>query len=416
MEELWASRPRPHGREETVATSDSRRRHLPALDRRAFLRTLAVGGAGLLAGCQGAPTPRPAGAPTVGPGGAPSTASAPADWDALVAAAKQEGQLVLHGPPNPDTRQMVPEAFTRRFGIPVEYNAVRTNELAAKMVAEKQAGLVTVDVMMIGLGTFADVLYPNGMLADVRSALILPEVTDPTVWLMEPADLFLDPEHTRLMRLFYTATCPLAINRDYADPALIKSAQDLLRPELKGKLSAEDPTVSGSGANTATHLYLLFGEDFVRRLYLDQAVTTRDYRQRADWLVRGTQPIALFMNAPDIDRAQKDGFPVDVVRTLPDLPGTTSSTFGVVGLIDGGPHANAARVFVNWIASREGLEVFSRAERVPGTRKDLDYAQWVPEYTIPLPGVNYLDTYTWDFKANTQPAAAAKVKEILAGR
>jgi len=233
---------------------------------------------------------------------------------------------------------------------------------------------------------------------------------------MDMSDIFLDPEENKLMRLFYTATSVVSVNRDYVDPGLIKSAQDLLRPEFRGKISVEDPTIAGSGANTATYIYLQHGEDFLRRLYAEQAVATRDNRQRSDWLVRGTHPIALSMNAAELDRILKDGFPIQVIRTLPDLPGTTGSAFGVAGLIEGAPHPNAGRVFVNWIASREGLEVFSRAERVPGTRKDLDYTQWVPEHGIPVAGANYTDTYNWDWKAHKQPAGAEKVKEILARR
>ncbi len=389
------------------------------LDRRAFLRALAVGGAGLLAACQ-APAARPASAPAPATPGVSGAGGAPGDWqarwDALLAAARQEGQLVIHGPPTPETRQQVPEAFTRRFGIPVEYNALRTSEIATKMVTEKQAGFTTIDAMLTGLSSYADVLYPNGLLADLRAALILPEVTDPAVWTLGLDDVFLDPEHRRLLRLFYTATAVVAVNRDYVDPALITSAQDLLRPELRGMISVEDATVPGSGANTATYYYLLFGEDFVRKLYGEQAVATRDNRQRADWLVRGSQPVALSMNAAELDKVLSDGFPIQVIRSLSDVPGTTGSAFGVVGLIEGAPHPNAAKVFVNWIASREGVEVFTRSERTPGTRKDLDYRHYIPEYSIPEPGVDYLDTYNWDFKAKKQPAAAERVKEILAGR
>jgi iron(III) transport system substrate-binding protein len=398
----------------------TRHGRLPVLNRRAFLRTLAASGAGLLAACQAPSAARPASAPEAAgaPGAAGSAAASDWEtrWNALLAAARQEGQLVIHGPPTPETRQTVPEAFTRRFGIPVEYNAVRTSEVAAKMVTEKQAGLITIDAMLTGLSSYADILYPNGLLADLRAALILPEVTDPALWNLEMAEIFLDPEQKRLMRLFYTATSVVVVNREHADPTLIQSGQDLLRPEFKGKISVEDPTVPGSGANTATYYYLLFGEDFVRRLYGEQAVTTRDNRQRADWLVRGSQPIALSMNAAELDKVLKDGFPIHVIRTLPDVPGTTGSAFGVVGLIEGAPHPNAAKLFVNWIASREGVEVYTQSERTPGTRKDLDYSQWIADHSIPVPGVNYMDTYNWDFKANKQPAAAERVKEILARR
>jgi hypothetical protein len=150
------------------------------LNRRAFLQRAAVGAGGLLlAGCQ--PQTPPAAARPPQPPGAGGSQPAPAAgagagqpgwqeaWDALVAAAKQEGALVLHGPPSAETRQQVPAAFTQRFGIPVEYIALRSSELAPRMVAEKQAGLVTIDAMITGFNSWADVLYPAGLVADLKS-------------------------------------------------------------------------------------------------------------------------------------------------------------------------------------------------------------------------------------------------------
>jgi iron(III) transport system substrate-binding protein len=393
-----------------------------AWPRRDFLRALTVGGgAALFGACQQAPPSAgsgPAGAagPATGAasppaGGAAASGDWEARWDALVEAARQEGALVLHGPPTPDTRQMVPEGFRRRFGIPVEYNGLRTSELAARMIGEKQAGLVSVDVLTTGMGTLADDLYPVGLLADIRPHLILPEVTDPSVWTLET--LWLDPEQQKLMRLFNSSTPVLSVNRDSVDATRFQVAADLLRPEYQGKIVGDDPSIRGTGGNTAAYLYLLFGEDFIRKLYGEQLVSTRDYRQWADWLARGTYPIALGFNPAELDKLLKDGFPIDVVRNLPDLPGSTSAAFGVCALVEGAPHPNAARLFANWIASREGLEIFSRAERVPGTRKDLDYSQWVSEFAIPMPGVNYFDTYNWEFKVKQQAAAQEKVREIL---
>src|SRR3546814_9631508 len=48
-------------------------------------------------------------------------------------------------------------------------------------------------------------------------------------------------------------------------------------------------------------------------------------------------------------------------------------------------HPNAARLFVNWIASREGIEIFSRARLEPTTRNDIDESFIRPEL-IPLAG------------------------------
>src|SRR5687768_17488653 len=43
------------------------------------------------------------------------------DWDRLVAAAQQEGRLVVAGPAFAQIRQQLPVEFKQRFGITMEY-------------------------------------------------------------------------------------------------------------------------------------------------------------------------------------------------------------------------------------------------------------------------------------------------------
>jgi iron(III) transport system substrate-binding protein len=389
-------------------------------DRRAFLRALAAGSVAALAACQqptantsgGAAAPAGA-APPSSAGGAATGGDWEARWNALVEGARREGGVVVSGPPTPETRVKVPEAFTRRFGVAVEYNSVRSSDLAARLITEKQAGATSVDVSLNGLGTIADDLYPAGLLADLRPHLILPEVVDPAVWATD--SLFVEPEQQKVLRLLVQRNAVLAINRDYLDPSRIRLAADLLLPELKGKIGGDDPTVGGPGRATAVALYVLMGEEFARKLYGEQITTTRDPRQASDWLARGTYPISLPPVPAEVERLRQEGFPIEIVDSLPDLGGWTAGGFGLCTLIEGAPHPNAARLFVNWLASREGLETFSRTERLAGTRNDIDYTPWVAAYTIPQPGVAYLDTYSWDFKTQRQPPVQEKIREIVLG-
>ena len=46
---------------------------------------------------------------------------------------------------------------------------------------------------------------------------------------------------------------------------------------------------------------------------------------------------------------------------------------GLVALLNKAPHPNAAaRVFLNWIASKEGIGVLSQSYLYPTTRNDVD--------------------------------------------
>ena len=389
-------------------------------DRRAFLRALAAGSVATLAACQQPAATSSSGAAAPTGTAPPPPASGPANggdwearWNALVEGARREGGLVLSGPPTPETRVRVPEAFTRRFGVAVEYNSVRSNELAPRLIAEKQAGATSVDVTLNGLGTIADDLYPAGVLADLRPHLILPEVTDPTVWATD--SLFVDPEQQKVLRLLVQKTAILAVNRDYLDPSRIRLTTDLLLPEFKGKIAGDDPTIGGAGRSTAVSLYVLMGEEFVRKLYGEQMATTRDPRQGSDWLARGTYPISLTLVPAEVERLRQDGFPIEVVGSLPDLTGWTAGGFGLCTLVDGGPRPNAARLFVNWLASREGVETLSRAEQIAGTRTTSTMRSGCLLTPSPHPGVEYLDIYSWEFKTQRQPPVLEKIREIALG-
>ena len=77
------------------------------------------------------------------------------------------------------------------------------------------------------------------------------------------------------------------------------------------------------------------------------------------------------------------------------------------------PHPNAAKLFVNWIASKEGLEIFARTRGGSPTRNDIDEAKFLPAEVIPKPGVDYFDTYGWEFTVTTKEDVRMKMSKLL---
>ena len=64
------------------------------------------------------------------------------------------------------------------------------------------------------------------------------------------------------------------------------------------------------------------------------------------------------------------------------------------------PHPNAAKVFANWIASKEGVSTYGPIDGSAGVRTDLDSSKWVEADLVPKPGADYFDFY--DFKYVTE--------------
>jgi hypothetical protein len=82
----------------------------------------------------------------------------------LVAAAQREGKVVILAPPDTQVRQALPAAFKARYGVSVDYLGGRSSESAAKMRAERDAGVYTVDVALAGIQTMATIFYREKML------------------------------------------------------------------------------------------------------------------------------------------------------------------------------------------------------------------------------------------------------------
>jgi hypothetical protein len=189
---------------------------------------------------------------------------------------------VVSGPPTADVRTQLPAAFKRRFGIDLEYLGGRTGDLMTRLQSERAADQYTLDAMIAGASTLYYQAYPGRMLDPIPPVLIHPEATDPAGW-VRGAPWYMDPEQQYILRLSNQVTTVVAVNTQFFRAEDIRSFQDLLDPRYRGKISSQDPGVSGQGSANAAYLLYLFGEEYVRALYQDQQVgVSREERQIPD--------------------------------------------------------------------------------------------------------------------------------------
>jgi iron(III) transport system substrate-binding protein len=318
--------------------------------------------------------------------------------------------------PRPKLRTDLPAAFQRRFGIELEYQGIPTGELMSRLDSERAAGQYNLDVVLAGATSLYTQAMPNRLLDPLRPALVSPEVTDGSKWVSGRV-WFMDPEQEYLLRLSNLKSLVVAVNTDYFPASTITSWRDLLDSRYRGKISVHDPGIAGSGWNTANYLLRMLGEDYVRTLYVDQQPgLSRDERQLSDWIARGAYPISLGLTATQIEPLREDAFPIAVVlRDTPEAPGVISGGTGLGGLVNRAPHPNAAKLFLNWIAMPEGQQVWNQALEFLSVRTDVDNA-WAADYVKPRPGVNYFDTYDWDYVMSTRSPEELEKLRRLVGR
>ncbi len=334
------------------------------------------------------------------------------EWNETLAAAKKEGRVAVAGSPDPVMRNAVIPKFTSRFGIAVEFIAGRASQYIAKVQTERSAAIHSVDIFMTGVDSTVNTLYPEKLIAPLRPLMILPEVVDPAKW--KTGKLwFIDPEQRFVLRVFRSVTGLFFYNADQVKAEEVRSSKDLLNPKWRGKISTDDPMVAGTGAANAAMLYTELGGDFAKRLYIDQKpVFSRERRQYTDWLARGTYPICLSCREDDVKSLRRDGFKLMEVFEMTDISPRVNGSPWLLTVADKAPHPNAARVFANWIASKEGLETYSRGYEATTLRTDVDES-FLERGTVPRAEVKYFDDTEWSWTVRGRREAREKVQQLL---
>jgi iron(III) transport system substrate-binding protein len=343
------------------------------------------------------------------------TANWQQDWEATIAAAKREGSVVVLGQPSPAMRNEILPKFTERYGIKVELIAGQSSTLVGKVRTERAAGIYSVDVFMSNGGTSISVLYSEKMIDPLKPLLVLPEVTDPSKW-KGGVIPFADPEKEYLLLMFRSVDSFMVVNADYVKPEEMRSVKDLLNPKWKGKISTEDPVAAGGGgAGTAAHFYTQMGPEFVKQLYTGQeAIVQRDRRQLSDWLARGSAPICLTCHIDDMRALVNEGYKLIEIFDLADIQNRVTPAPSLLSVANKAPHPNAAKVFVNWMAGKEALELYSRNAQAATLRTDTDESFLDPR-VIPKSGVQYSDYTDIDWQMRVRMDVARKVRDLLKG-
>src|SRR5581483_4266537 len=119
----------------------------------------------------------------------------------------------------------------------------------------------------------------------------------------------------------------------------------------------------------------------------------------------GSRPVSIFLQQQALSSVIEQGLPVVSLGSMSDLPPQVSGGFGFMGLMDHAPHPNAAKVFINWLLSKEGQQVWQDAQLETSTRTDLRSDGYPSGYkeTVPKPGEKYFDVHGWDFILTDEP-------------
>ena len=297
------------------------------------------------------------------------------EWDKTVEAAKREGKLVAGIPASAELRKNLGEAFKARFpGIELELTTSRGPTNAGKIAAEHAAGMRYFDLLISGTSTPFNLLHA-GILDPVEPLLVLTEVKDPKRWF--GGHIWLDNSKRFLYAFQAYQSQNFWYNSTLAKPEDIRSYDDLLHPKWKTKIGYLDPRSAGGGTATWAFLLKIKGEEFLKKLAAQEMFLSRDQRQLGDGLSKGKVALTIGLTYYSLAPFIKAGLPI---QPLPEAKeGTyTSCGSGALSVIKAPPHPNATKVFVNWLLSKEGQEVYGKAMGQATRRLDVE-TRWLTE-------------------------------------
>jgi iron(III) transport system substrate-binding protein len=270
----------------------------------------------------------------------------------VVEGARKEGQLVFYsGMPIPDAQEILSTLEKKYPFIKTTFYRATGSALVSRIQTEQRAGTYIWDVMnATGFEPYA--LVEQGYFAKYDSA--------------ERRDF---PEGHKdndgMWATMYTTPMVVSYNVKLVAPAdLPKDYADLLSPKWKGRLGMDS-----SDLEWYANLRKIWGAEKARN-FLEglkrQDIRFAQGRSMLTGLLSGGE-IALLVNnfLQNAIEAKHKGSPVEFLALDPVV-----SAAGLVGINRLAPHPNAARLFVDFVLSREGQELIVRKD-VAGNPLDL---------------------------------------------
>ena len=336
-----------------------------------------------------------------------------AEWEKTIAAAEKDGQVTIYGPPG-ITYQNAITTFQDSFPkIKLVYVPGSGTNNAQRLVTERRAGKYLADLFVGGSGTLIEVLFDSNLLEPLPPMLLLPEVKDQSAW-FNKTHVYADAKGQYVFMMQGNVNTNLAAyNTKLTKADGLKSYLDLLNPKWKGKMVAYDPRARGHIQSVRSIYYTpKLGGEFFRRFFSEMDVTVaRDQRLMIDWLAQGKFQLSIFSTSNDVQDAKKKGLPVDLIDA-PDDESFMSGGFGHVSVLNKAPHANASKVFLNWLLSREGQLKWQEKSDNNSLRVDIPKGMLSDPTAVPKEKGKYLNSSLPQYQ-DVEPALKI-VEEALA--
>lgn len=282
----------------------------------------------------------------------PLRAAAPAPeaiTPALIEAAKKEGKLVFYTAMDLQFAQRLGKVFEEKYpGITARVERSGAERIFTRIGQEYSSNIHAVDVVNTADAAHCIIWKKNGWL--------LPYLPEDVAKYYDKA--YYDPDGMHSISRILVS--PIAYNTNLVKKEdAPKSFKDLLDPKWKGKLVKAHPGYSGTIMNATFEIARDLGWGYFEKLATQNIMQVQSATDTPKKIALGERAVMVDGAGYLIIRGKEAGQPVEIVYPEEGTPlaGGPSAVF------KGAPNPNAARLFYNWMQSREGQQLIVSGAR-----------------------------------------------------
>lgn len=293
-----------------------------------------------------------------------------AQSEEAIAAAKEDGKLVLYSDLPAEVVEALTNAFSAKYdGIAVEFFRGDTSQVMQRFETESAAGTHLADVVTT-TDRQSKILRSKGFTAPHTAANIdaYPEN------LRAPDDAWNN---------YGLVTLGIAWNtEEVAEDEVPTSWDELIEPQWKGRLGIQDPLQGGGAGIWVVTMYDILGED-AWETYMtalgQQDMRYGRYFEVREMLASGEIDLQLIAYPSFTQPIINDGAPIAWTHLDPSL-----YTGQSLNLSANAPNSDAGKLFIDFVMSDDGQTIMADMNQVPALSDKL------PEVFAPIAEANLL--------------------------
>lgn len=330
--------------------------------------------------CTPRATPQPPPVPTVSqatPTAVPTFTLPPptsqdAAWSKVVEAAKKEGLLNIYGASQlaGDAGRKTIEAFSAKYGIRIDLLLVSGRQAVERIRVESKMKQPIADIAAVGLNSTTE-LSQSGLLENVAQEL--PELRNKAVFKVDP----LYNPNGEVFNIAFAPSVAVINTKQVIPNDEPKSYMDLLDPKWKKNIILVDPRTGAGGGFTwfgTMRYYKILDDDYFRRFARQEPILWGgSTREELNMIARGEVKVSALTQVSNAAQLMVEGAPLKLISMTEGSAAFTDA----VSMVKGAIHPNATKLFINWLLSKEGQEVYAKAFGIDSVRKD------VPDFVDP---------------------------------